>query len=105
MLHAAFSTTLPSFVAATIQWSRLLQKIQKIPHLFADHVSIPPSGITTQNAEAVGTVNVGAVTTKTMPEVQQDMRSLVMEAVKDLLGSNVAHHQPLMEAGLDSLGK
>ena len=95
---------MPSFVGATIHWGRLLQKLQNIPHMFTDHAPPKTSDMPSHTSKAA-IVSTHVVAEDKIAEVQNSMLSLVIEVVKGLIGSDVAHHEPLMEAGLDSLGK
>lgn len=110
---------LSSIIGASILWSKMLKGVDQVPAIFAEfaHVTLPTQRLATtdrhfgaphlaasgapvqQRRVAASPASHGAADFKTA------MLALVTEVVTSMLGSDVALNQPLMEAGLDSLGK
>ena len=91
--------------ANPFDWSKLIPQLPVVPSLLqeqADSVS---------GAEATAAVPARIACTVTSAAAAQDrsarlvmVQSQVMAAVSDVLGSDVGADDPLMDAGLDSLG-
>ena len=130
LLQAVLSNTthVASIVAASILWSRLLRGLDTVPAIFADFA--PPKEASASLTGAVGALpapsappvpqlpgasssrraRAAAPTAAVAPvrdlaAAQAAMMALVTEVVCSMLGADVAPDQPLMEAGLDSLGE
>ena len=120
-----------SVIGASILWSKLLRGVAAVPPIFADFAAAKSTllsatdadapAATPPPAEARGGRSAGrrrGAVGRPLPSqrppasgsvsaaaAQAAMLSLVSEVVSTLLGIEVAPDQPLMEAGLDSLGE
>lgn len=120
LLSAVMSTvaTAASVVGASVSWNILLQGAPRVPGIFAELANgqagkVTPKTQTTKLARQV-TISVDArsppvVQALALPANDQQkgapMEPVVAEIVHSMLGHAVGTDQPLMEAGLDSLGK
>ena len=120
-----------SVIGASILWSKLLRGVAAVPPIFADFAAAKSTLLLALDAPAATPLPVddarGGRSTnrrrrgaagRPLPSQRPPasgsesaaaalaaMLSLVSEVVSSLLGTEVAPDQPLMEAGLDSLGE
>lgn len=87
----------PVLVAAHILWPSLLRVMPDVPGVFAAFAPSQPSTAQPSAHEVASHPKEAAASAAAV-------RLAVMEAVAGLLGADVPADQPLMEAGLDSLG-
>jgi acyl transferase domain-containing protein/short-subunit dehydrogenase/acyl carrier protein len=115
------SSSAAALVGASIKWSRLLQGRSEVPGIFSefkDPREIRQSayiGKATKPERRAISVSVDARSPPTLAPLsapaafgtqnEEHVLQLATEAVNRLLDKTVSPDQPLMEAGLDSLGK
>lgn len=95
-----------SVVAASVRWQRLLENSSIIPPIFASISGKMNSRISsTKNASKSTHVSGGHHKASSAEETRLSVLFIVRDVVRGLLDSEVDYDTPLMEAGLDSLGK
>lgn len=95
-----------SVVAASVQWQRLLRNSSTIPPIFASVSGGMDSALGNTKIASKGThVSDGHHKASSAEETRQSIMFIVRDVVQGLLDSEVDYDTPLMEAGLDSLGK
>ena len=115
LLQAALSSPNSTVVGASILWSKLLRGQARVPAIFADFapaVKAPRKAAPACAGRTAPTLlltatqrSCPAATAKDPAALQAAMLALVAEVVESMLGVDVPADQPLMEAGLDSLGE
>ena len=108
----------PSLVAASISWNKLFQGHRRVPAIFADLASnAPPLELALAIKRAISAASMKHIMSSTSMSTAQASESeektsreaalisIVSQAVQSLVGAAVDADQPLMEAGLDSLGE
>lgn len=116
-LSAAPAAWRAQHVASPFDWPKLMAGATHVFPLFSEHAGYatsPPAGASTAAAagKSARTVRgqrrgVSAVGEKSQPARKQDaaeVQAVVAEVVAGMLGAAVDPAQPLMEAGLDSIG-
>jgi acyl carrier protein len=104
-----------AWIAGSIAWERLLSrgKRSEVPAMFGElrQLSAPAreqnkhdGPVVQLSVDARSPPAAKPVSLVVSGEMNADVRAVVQEVVNGLLGRSVAPDQPLMEAGLDSLG-
>ena len=113
LLQSALSSPghLASVIGASILWSKLLRGMPQVPAIFSKFAPAknPAAALVPATGEgALAKPRSDAVAAAAAAEpaaAQATMLALVREMVTGMLGADVEPDQPLMEAGLDSLGE
>ena len=100
-------------VGASIQWARLLQGRTKVPGIFAEFAQAAPKRARRSivlSVDARSPPHIGPLLVpqhERVAPIKEEINFLqvVGDAVRGLLGHDITAEQPLMEAGLDSLGE
>lgn len=101
---------MPAVIGASILWTQLFRGAQQVPSIFADFVPANTSGSRNiaallDKARPVGDDNQAVASPGHATATHIDVLGLVTTMVNGMLGAAVPPDQPLMEAGLDSLGE
>ena len=128
LLQAALASAAmaPSAIAASILWGKLLGGLARVPHLFSEvaagaaleasampsvtpasgqHSRAAPARRRRRGVRTAGTQGAApAAVAQDVAAALAGAQQLVQEVVTNMLGPDVSPDQPLMEAGLDSLG-
>ena len=107
LLQAALGSPRPTIVAASMLWSTLLRGQARVPAVFADYAPAQAVAAALQKAAALAPAarRAAPAAAADPAALLASMQALVTEVVAGMLGSDVPADQPLMEAGLDSLGE
>ena len=104
-----------ALVAAGISWGRLLQGRSQVPGIFAEFAPLQVIGKSSagKSTRPGRRISLSVDTRSPLPvppisiqpiQPSVDFHEIVKDTVQGLLGQDIASDQPLMEAGLDSLG-
>lgn len=115
------SSSAAALVGASIKWSRLLQKRSQVPGIFSEfeeHKELLQNSFIGKDTNPRGRAISLSVDARSPPSIapllvpaafgtqnEEHFLQLATEVVNRLLDKNISPDQPLMEAGLDSLGK
>lgn len=103
----------PVLTVNPFAWGTLQRVIHELPHVFREFAD---PDIAAEQAAASASAAAGASSASANREVPEHLRGLskeervevlqkqIMSAVQSVLGKELEPHQPLMDAGLDSLG-
>lgn len=88
---------MPQLTVSPIVWSSITQQLgTAVPDLLLEFATRTTSHIEQRRSK---------VMSRAVRSSKQDVQSQVMAAVRSVLGTDIAPDEPLMDAGLDSLGK
>ncbi len=96
-----------SLIAASIRWEQLLQRFPHVPRIYTSFATVDYPYIKGRELalSASRILRPGVIPNAIKPQNQShNMQTVVADAVFDLLQVHVSATQPLMDAGLDSLG-